>query len=284
VINVLNPRLLAGRRMTDTVSIIARYGYQSLAVLLFMEAIGLPIPGALALLAAGAAVASGAMRAAIALPVAVLAMMLADTLLYVAGRYSGWALLAMLCGLSLSPEGCIMRSAKLFYQRGRITLLIAKFIPGINSMAPPLAGSMNMRTGQFLRLDVAGVLIYVLTYGSLGFLFRDIFKVVVGGMQAFGRTAEWLIAGGLVVYIGYRVWLYAKNRLDRSVHRVPVSEVVARLNKNGGSQIVIADVRSHGYYDPDAQRVRGSIRLEPNNLDSALETVPKDAEIYLYCT
>jgi len=270
--------------MTDIVNIIAKYGYQSLALALFLEAIGLPVPAAIALLAAGAATASGAMQLSIALPVAVLAMLLADTLLYLAGRYSGWGLLAFLCRVSLNPEACIMRSAKWFYRRGRVTLLIAKFIPGVNTMAPPLAGSMNMRAAQFLRLDLAGVLVYVLTYGALGFLFRDIFGAVIGGLQTFSRTAEWLIGAAFLAYLAYRVWLYAKHRLDRSVLKVQVTEVAARQKNQTSSPILIADVRSHGYYDAGAQRVRGSIRLEPNNLDGPLEALAKGTPIYLYCT
>jgi len=273
-----------GPSMSDVVAIIAKYGYQSLFLALFLEAIGLPIPGALALLAAGAAVAGGAMRIAIALPGAVLAMFLADTLLYLAGRYSGWGLLAVLCGLSLSPEVCILRSAKWFYQRGRMTLLFAKFVPGINTMAPPLAGSMNMRVRQFLRLDLAGVLVYVLCYGAIGFLFRNVFQALVGGLQAFGQVMEWLIGLGLLAYVAYRFWLFAKHRLDRFIPRIKVAEVAARLAEQSASPILIADVRSHGYYDANAQRVRGSIRLEPNNLDGALEALSKEKPIYLYCT
>src|SRR5581483_7386593 len=141
--------------------------------MLLLEALGFPIPGALALLATGAAVASGAMQLTIALPVAVLAMLAGDFILYIAGRYSGWGLLGVLCGISVSPEVCILRSAKWFYQRGRMTLVVAKFIPGVNTMAPPLAGSMNMRAAQFLPLDLAGVLCYVFAYGSVGFVFSD---------------------------------------------------------------------------------------------------------------
>jgi rhodanese-related sulfurtransferase len=44
------------------------------------------------------------------------------------------------------------------------------------------------------------------------------------------------------------------------------------------------DVRSHGYYDAGAARIKGSIRLEPNNLTEELKTLPKDKDIYVYCT
>jgi membrane protein DedA with SNARE-associated domain len=270
--------------MPDILSTIAKYGYSSLFAALLMEALGLPVPGALALLAAGAASAAGVLHPALAFGVAMLAMLIGDTALYITGRSSGWALLGFLCGLSLSPEVCILRSAKWFYQRGRATLLFAKFLPGVNTMAPPLAGSMHMRASQFLRFDLGGVLLYILAYGSLGYLFRDVFRAIAGGMQAFSRAVGWVIFLGVIGFVCYRAWLYGRHRLNRFVRRVSVSDVEARLKMEGAPDIIIADVRSHGYYDQGEQRVQGSIRIEPNNLESFIDTLPKDTPIYLYCT
>ncbi len=270
--------------MPDILSIIAKYGYSSLFAALLMEAIGLPIPGAIALLAAGAASAAGVMHPGTAFGVAIVAMLAGDTALFITGRYSGWALLGFLCGVSLSPEVCILRSAKWFYKRGRTTLLFAKFLPGVNTMAPPLAGSMHMRPSQFFRFDLGGVLIYTVAYGALGYLFRDVFRMIAGGLQAFSREVAWVIFVGVVGFVCYRVWLYWRQRLNRYVRRVSPGDVAARLNLEGAPDIIIADVRSHGYYDEGEQRVQGSIRIEPNNLDAFIETLPKDVPIYLYCT
>ena len=271
-------------KMPDILSVIARYGYTSLFVALLMEAIGLPVPGALALLAGGAAAAAGGLHPAAAFGDAIGAMLLGDTTLYIAGRLSGWTLLGFLCGLSLSPEVCILRSAKWFYKRGRTTLLFAKFLPGVNTMAPPLAGSMHMRASQFLRFDFGGVLLYTLAYGALGYLFRDVFRMIAGGLQAFSRAVGWVVLIGVIGFVCYRAWLYARYRLNRSVRRVRVSDVEARVKLEGAPDIIIADVRSHGYYDEGEQRVQGSIRIEPNNLEAFIETLPKDTPIYLYCT
>ena len=270
--------------MPDILSIIARYGYTSLFVALLMEAIGLPVPGALALLAGGARP-----RPVVCIRRRLLAWQLAPCSSatprsIIAGRLSGWTLLGFLCGLSLSPEVCILRSAKWFYKRGRTTLLFAKFLPGVNTMAPPLAGSMHMRASQFFRFDFGGVLLYTLAYGALGYLFRDVFRMIAGGMQAFSRAVGWVVLIGVIGFVCYRAWLYARYRLNRSVRRVRVSDVEARVKLEGAPDIIIADVRSHGYYDEGEQRVRGSIRIEPNNLEAFIETLPKDTPIYLYCT
>jgi membrane protein DedA with SNARE-associated domain len=270
--------------MPDILNLIAKYGYTSLFVAMLLEAIGLPVPGALALLAAGAASAAGVLHPALAFGVAMLAMLIGDIALYVTGRHSGWSLLGLLCGLSLSPEVCILRSAKWFYKRGRTTLLFAKFLPGVNTMSPPLAGSMGMKAAQFLRYDFAGVVVYALAYGGLGYLFHDVFRIVAGGLQAFGRAIGWVIFVGLVGFVCYRGWLYGRYRLNRFVRRVSASDVAARLKLEGAPDVIIADVRSHGYYDEGEQRVQGSVRIEPNNLEAFVASLPKDTPIYLYCT
>src|ERR1022692_929083 len=136
--------------MTDLLSMMARHGYALTFALLFAEAIGLPFPAAIALVAAGAAAASPShtLSGPGVLLAAMLGLMIGDTAQFWLGRYTGWALLGLLCRLSMNPETCILRSAESFYKRGKVTLVIAKFIPGINTMAAPLAGSMKMRFAQ----------------------------------------------------------------------------------------------------------------------------------------
>src|SRR5580658_832886 len=142
--------------MESLLSDLSQHGYAILFAAVFLEAIGIPIPAALALLIAGAASANGLLRPWAAAGGALSVMLLADTLMFLLGRYTGWWLLGMLCRLSLNPDSCIVSSADSFHRRGRIVLLFAKFVPGNNTMSPPLAGSMNMRFIQFLGLDFVG--------------------------------------------------------------------------------------------------------------------------------
>ena len=212
------------------------------------------------------------------------AILLGDSILFLVGRYTGWGLLGLLCRLSVNPESCILRSAESFYRRGKMTLLLAKFIPGINTMAPPLAGSMKMRPQQFLQFDLAGASLYVLAYGALGFAFSDFLRTITHSIASAGHAMEMVVALGIAAYVVYRIWIYRKYRLYRIVPRVPVQEVARRLTAKDASNILLVDVRSHGYYDADASRIKGSIRIEPNNLLEEIKRLPKDREIYLYCT
>jgi len=270
--------------MTEMVSVMSRHGYALTFGLLFAEAMGVPFPAALALVAAGAAVASHALAGPTLLVIAVIALLLGDSIQFFLGRYMGWALLGLLCRVSINPETCILRSAESFYKRGKATLVIAKFVPGINTMAAPLAGSMKMRFEQFLRLDLAGASLYALTYLVVGYVSRDFLAVLLRGFHAAGRAMEVVVVAALVVYAVYRIVQFRKYRVYRVVPRIQVQELALRLASEDGNRVRIVDVRSHGYYDIGAERIKGSIRIEPNNLEEEIKNLPKDLDIYLYCT
>jgi membrane protein DedA with SNARE-associated domain len=272
------------RLSMDLYLLMARHGYALTFGLLLAEAMGLPFPAAIALVAAGAAVAAHALGGPYVLLVAITALLLGDTVQFWLGRYMGWALLGFLCRVSINPETCILRSAESFYKRGKVTLVIAKFIPGVNTMAAPLAGSMKMRYWQFLRLDLAGALVYSVAYLLVGYLSRDFLAAVLRGFHAAGRTMEVVVVAALVGYAIYRVVQYRRHKMYRVVPRVQVQELAARLASEDANRVLIVDVRSHGYYDSGTARIKGSIRIEPNNLEQELKNLPKDKDIYLYCT
>jgi membrane protein DedA with SNARE-associated domain len=264
--------------------LMARHGYALTFCLLLAESMGLPFPAAIALVAAGAAIAAHALWGPYVLAAAITALLLGDMAQFWLGRYMGWALLGFLCRVSINPETCILRSAESFYKRGKLTLVIAKFIPGVNTMAAPLAGSMKMRFSQFLRLDFVGASVYSLTYLLIGYLSRDFLAGVLRGFHAAGRAMEAVIVAALVIYAIYRVLQYRKNKTYGVVPRVQVEELARRLESEDADRVLIVDVRSHGYYDSGAARIKNSIRIEPNNLEEEIKNLSKDKDIYLYCT
>src|SRR5712691_5977243 len=178
--------------------LMARHGYALTFALLLAEAIGLPFPAAIALVAAGAAVAAHTLWGPYVLLACITALLLGDSVQFWLGRFTGWALLGFLCRVSINPETCILRSAESFYKRGKMTVVIAKFIPGVNTMAAPLAGSMRMRFWQFLRLDFAGALVYATTYLVVGYLSRDFLAALLRGFHAAGQAVEAVVVGALL--------------------------------------------------------------------------------------
>ena len=268
----------------NLVALMARHGYALIFAVLLIESVGLPFPAAIALVAAGAAVAVRALWGPYILFAAISALLLGDIIQFWLGRYMGWALLGFLCRVSINPETCILRSAESFYKRGKLTLIISKFIPGVNTMAAPLAGSMKMRFWQFLRLDFLGALVYSVTYLAVGYLSRDFLAAVLRGFHAAGLAMEAVVLAALAVYVIYRVIQFRKNTMYSIVPRVQVEELAKRLASQDSDRVLIVDVRSHGYYDSGAARIKNSIRIEPNNLEEEIKNLPKDKDIYLYCT
>jgi membrane protein DedA with SNARE-associated domain len=260
-------------------SALAQHGYSILFAIVFLEAIGLPVPAALALLLAGGASMHGPLHPATTVLSALAAMLLGDSIMYTIGRYTGWWLLGMLCRLSLNPDSCIIRSADSFYKRGRTLLIFAKFIPGINTMAPPLAGSMSMPPLQFFGLDLVGAALYTGAFWGAGFLFSGFVGMIAEAYSKFGNVLG--IAIGLMIagWLGWHAWQMLRARTLSPVARMSVEEIARRKDA-----VAIFDCRSHGYYEKDAMRIAGSTRLEPNAITQEASGVPTDKEIVLYCT
>jgi membrane protein DedA with SNARE-associated domain/rhodanese-related sulfurtransferase len=259
---------------------LSQHGYAILAAIVFLEAIGIPVPAAIALLISGGAVARGMLQLHYVLGIAVFAMLAGDTLMFLLGRYTGWWLLGILCRVSLNPETCILRSADSFYRRGRSLLVIAKFIPGINTMAPPLAGSMRMRLSTFLRLDLAGAVLYAGSYFAVGYVFSGALDVVMRGYDSAGKVVGWIVIALLMVYLIFRVWLWAKGRAMTAVPYAEPADVARELARGA----LVFDVRSHGYFDPKASRIQGSRRLDPNAIRQPEANLPDSGRWFVYCT
>ena len=269
--------------MNNLVLTVSEHGYAFLFLIVLAEACGLPVPAALALIAGGAAAAAHILSVPTAFGVALAAMITGDLLLFFLGRYTGWALLAVLCRLSLNPETCILRSAESFYRHGRVALLFAKFVPGVNTMAPPLAGSMKMRPTQYMQLDFLAASLYIVTYMGVGYVFRDLVARIIRGLESASHAAAELVFVAIILFAIYRMVKYRQFKSSDGVPRIGVAEL-ARRRLEGKDDVLIVDVRSHGYYDSGANRIAGSIRLEPNRLSEELKALPRDKDIFVYCT
>ena len=282
----------------DLIAVVEHHGYAVVAGGMFLTASGVPLPVSVLLLAAGASAhpqpahfgpVHQGLNLGIVLLLAWVGATLGDTLLYFGGRTMGWWLLGGMCRVSVDPENCIIRSADYFYRRGPRTLLFAKFIPGLASMAAPLAGSLSMRFGRFLRLDTMGALAYVSAWTLTGYIFSRWIQAIVWWVQRVGHVMLFVVGALILAYIGMYLVSLWRAREYRKVPKVSAIILSERLkNVDPDRLVIIADVRSHGYYDPGMQRIKNSIRVEPNRLKEELialrEFMVPECEIYLYCS
>jgi membrane protein DedA with SNARE-associated domain/rhodanese-related sulfurtransferase len=275
----------------ELMAVLAQHGYAVVAVILFLAAAGLPLPTSVVLLAAGALAHDP--RSGVTFPIlyvlACIGALSGDILLFFGGRYTGWWLLAGMCRLSMNPEGCIFSSSAYFYRRGAKTLLFAKWIPGLSAMAAPLAGSLNMRYWRFLRLDVVGVALYCLAWLSIGYTFSRFLDRIEAWLQTLGHAVVVVIVALIAAYAISVLVFWIKARKYNKIPRIAAEDLRDRIAAHDASRLmIIADVRSHNYYDPGMQRIKNSIRVEPSRLKEELvalrEFMQPECEIYLYCS
>ena len=268
---------------------VEHHGYAATAVTFFFSACGLPLPISIVLLAAGAAAHGGGLSLGLLILGAAVAALLGDTVMYLGGRMTGWWLLAGMCRLSMNPETCIFGSANRFYRRGPRILLVAKFVPGLSTVAAALSGSLNMPLAKFVLLDGAGVALYTTAWTLVGFVFAPFLRDIIGWVERVGHLTAATLTVVLVLYALWLVMSYLRDTRFSAVQRVAASELHELLQAKVPDRIVvIADVRSHGYYDPGTVRIKNSIRVEPNRLREELEALREfmapECDIYLYCS
>jgi hypothetical protein len=142
---------------------------------------------------------------------------------------------------------------------------------------------MKMPTVQFVQLDFLGASLYAFTYVAVGYAFRDVVSRITRGLQTASHAAAEIVLAAVIVFAIYRIVKYRRYKVGDVVPRIPVAELAQRALQGNGD-VLIVDVRSHGYYDSGANRIAGSIRLEPNRLSEELKSLPKDKDIFVYCT
>ncbi len=172
--------------MNETLHFLTQYGSVLLFVVVLVEQVGLPVPALLFLIAAGALVGTGQMALGVAVGSAVLAALLGDQLWYELGRRRGRRVLNWLCRISLEPTSCVRRTEEFFTRHGVRSLVVAKFVPGLSTIAPALAGIVGLRMPQYLLYNGLGTILWVGSGIGLGYAFSDQLEQAVSVVAHLG--------------------------------------------------------------------------------------------------
>ncbi len=268
--------------MEEILEFIIRYKYLLLFALVFAEQIGLPVPALPFLLAAGALARTGQLDVGMALLVGVSASVLSDVIWYQIGRRRGMKVLNLLCRISLEPDSCVRRTEELFARHGARSLLVAKFFPGYNTAAPPLAGVFGMRFGRFLLFDALGALLWLGVLGGLGYAFGHQLEVLVAKVQALGVRLGVAI---LALVVGYVLYKYVQRRRflhELRIARITASELAAKLDS--GEDLVVVDLRHSVDFEADPEPIPGAMHVPVEDVEQRAAEIPQHQEIVLYCT
>ena len=268
--------------MSETLAFIVRHGYSVLFVWMAAEQLGLPIPAIPLLLAAGALAGSGQMDLAGVLAVSVIASLLADTLWYELGRRRGARVLQFLCRLSLEPDSCVRRTELTFGRYGMSSLVVSKFVPGLSTAAPPLAGIFGTSLPRFLAYAGLGALLYAGTFAGLGYLFSAQLERVAASALRLGEWLVVLLGGALLAYVMAKLWQRRRFLRKLRMARITPEELKERLD--GGEEIVIVDLRHALDVEAEPHHIPGALHFSPDDLDARHTEIPRDRDVVLYCT
>jgi membrane protein DedA with SNARE-associated domain/rhodanese-related sulfurtransferase len=268
--------------MNETLEFVVRHGAAVLFAVVFVEQMGLPLPAAPLLLAAGALSATGNMNWALALTAATLGSVLADLIWFYLGRYGGHRVLSLLCRISLEPDSCVRRTQDLFTRYGMRGVVAAKFIPGLSTLAPPLAGSSGVSATRFFLFDGFGSLLYAGCFIFLGVLFSRQLEQVLAALGSLGSGALALVFGLAALYIGFKY--YQRRRLLKELRmaRITVDELHQQLET--GEMPIILDLRSHSELERDPLLIRGARHMTMEEVKTRHHEIPRDRDIVLYCS
>jgi membrane protein DedA with SNARE-associated domain/rhodanese-related sulfurtransferase len=262
------------------------HAYAVLFLWVLVEQLGMPIPSIPVLLTAGTLSATHRISAATALFAVVTACLVSDSTWYLLGRRFGARVIRLLCKLSLEAATCVARTEGYFTRRGPITLLFAKFIPGLSTVAAPIAGQTSMPYSRFLAYDLSGSLVWSLSFLLAGRFFGDIAK---RSQVFFALLTHFAAAVFIVMVVGFFLYRVTKQRrflAQVRELRIDPAEVMAMIDSAGAEtdHPYIVDLRHPLDYLPDPRVLPGAIRIGPSELAQHADRIPRDRDVILYCT
>ncbi len=247
----------------------------------FLSQIGLPVPVAPTLIIAGAVAAAHVGWGAELLLIAVLVTLLADTCWYAAGRISGKRIMAMLCRVSLTPDLCVSETQLRFERWGPNALIVAKFVPGLATVAPPLAGALRMPAVRFLARSFVGAALWVTAYLACGALFASEIDRALPRLAELGGRAVLALAILLALYVAFK-WMQ-RVRFHRTLRMARITAAELRRLMDGSPAPLVIDVRSNVARTIDPRAIPGARHVATDTVELHVRDLPRDRDIIVYC-
>jgi len=269
--------------MTDNLaSVVSDYGLMVVFVNVFIEQIGLPVPAIPTLVVAGAFAAAGKLSILAVFLVAVIACAIADVAWYIAGRIYGNRVMRMLCRISLTPDSCVSQTQERFERWGLNALLIAKFVPGISLLAPPLAGATRIGWLPFLVFNTIGGALWVVAGMGGGMLLGTQIERLLAYLERYGGIAVFVIVAIVVGYVAFKWWERRSFYKMLRMARISVDELYRLMD--AGKAPLIVDVRSQIARSLEPRYIPGALHLPMHGFEEHVKELPRDREIILYCS
>ena len=267
--------------MNELIQFVIHHGYSLVFISVLADQIGVPIPSSPMLLAAGALAGRGWIHFLPTFLFGTTAALASNMIWYWIGRKKGRSVLSFLCRISLNPDTCVSRTAAFFSRYGAHFLLVAKFIPGLSTIAPPLAGIVRMPLVVFLMYNGLGTGIWVGTLIGIGYAFGYEIEALFGSAMKKGSLFGVLLLGGLTVFIGWKYVQREKFLRQMAMARISPSDLKGKMDR--GDELAIFDVRDELAFQADPQMIPGAVYFSPEKWKKEDYFLLRDKEVILYC-
>jgi membrane protein DedA with SNARE-associated domain/rhodanese-related sulfurtransferase len=273
--------------MPIALAFFVHYAYAILFLWVLVEQMGVPIPSIPVLLTAGTLSATNRVSAPMSLFAVLVACLIADSMWYLLGQRYGNSVLKLLCRLSFEADTCVTKTSGYFHRRGALTLLFAKFVPGLSTVAAPIAGQTGMPYARFAVYDMVGSAIWALAYLLAGRFFGDLALRSERFFSILGHFAVAIFALMVLGLMFYRVWKQRRFLMSVRELRLEPAELfdmIETASRQGNIPPFIVDLRHPLDYLPDPRVLPGSVRVSPSDLTTHQSILPRDRDVILYCT
>jgi membrane protein DedA with SNARE-associated domain/rhodanese-related sulfurtransferase len=273
--------------MPIALAFFVHYAYLILFLWVLVEQLGVPVPSIPVLLTAGTLTATQQVHHIYALLAVLAACVISDSMWYYLGRRYGGSVLRLLCRFSFEASTCVSKTEGYFSRRGPATLLLSKFIPGLGTVAPPIAGQIGMPYARFLLWDLGGSFLWAEVFLLAGRFFGDV-------AQKSARFFHWLghfaFAIFILMVLGIMAYRILKQRKflqqvrDMRLEPAELKQIMDLAEEQGNTPPFIVDLRHPLDYLPDPRVLPGALRIGPNEIRQHSEIIPRDRDVVLYCT
>jgi len=268
--------------METIVDLLIQHGYWILLGWVLLDQLALPVPAIPMILAAGALAGEGHVHLGVCFLIVLLGCMPPNLLWYWLGIHQGNKVLTLLCMIELEPDTCINRTSSAFHRYGTVSLLFSKFVPGLQTIAPPLAGLLGVRFWRFAGLNALGSAIYALVFLLPGYWAHEYIADIGAAVAEFGAISVTVIGIAIVAWLAWKIThrqLFLRSLRSR---RIEPSELHAAMS--AAEPVQVADLRQRMEFNADPYTIPNAVRVPLDVFDEYVERLAKDRPLVLFCT
>lgn len=162
-------------------------------------------------------------------------------------------------------------------------LLVAKFVPGLDGVSPPLAGAEGATVVDFLLYDAAGSLLWTAGYALLGYLFSPQIDLIMRLLEHFLHLLLYGLGVPLLLYVLWRAYHLIRVILHLRLRRISPAHLQARLDR--GDRIALFDLLNYEARMGKLPGIPGALRVDPTRLRKYSHIgFPEGVDVVLYCS